>query len=109
MTVGGPQPGADPSAADLVSEKFLQQRPIQRLAGNDQVIRAFLALEMPGDVTRDALRERCEGGLGMRKFDAKYRQLKTDVGNSYGKVFYEKRGGVVRMWPVVREEVNERE
>jgi hypothetical protein len=71
---------------------------------NHRIIRAFLALEVSGDVTRDGLRDYCASKLGMAKFDAKFPQLKTDAGNSYGKVFYEE-GGVVRMWPVVRKEV----
>jgi hypothetical protein len=82
--------------------KSWAERPHQ---DNHRIIRAFLALEASGDVTRDSLREYCTTRLGMEKFDAKFPQLKTDAGNSYGKVFYEE-NGVVRMWPVVREEVD---
>lgn len=81
--------------------KAWAERPGQ---DNHRIIQSFLALDAAGDVTRDNLRDYCVAQYGMAKFDAKFPQLKTDAGNSYGKVFYED-AGVVRMWPVVREEV----
>jgi len=77
-------------------------RPTQ---DNHRIIRAFLELEKSGEVTREALRARCETDLGMANFAGKYASLKTDAGNSYGKVFFEQ-DGCVRMWPVVRGEVD---
>jgi hypothetical protein len=72
---------------------------------NHQMIRAFLGLEQAGEVYLSVLREYCERELGMTGFDGKYASLKTDAGNSYGKVFFDD-GDVVKMWPIVREEVD---
>ena len=98
---GAPLGRSDGEFTKLHRVEMWAARPTQ---DNHRIIRAFLKLETAGEVTRDALREKCEVGLGMMKFDAKYPQLKTDAGNSYDKVFFEE-GGFVRMWPVVREEV----
>lgn len=72
---------------------------------NHQMICAFLALEQEGEVYLSVLREYCERELGMTGFDGKYASLKTDAGNSYGKVFFDD-GDIVKMWPVVRQEVD---
>lgn len=77
-------------------------RPSQ---ANHQIIRAFLALEDDGQVFLSVLREYCERELGIAGFDGKYASMKTDAGNSYGKVFFDD-GDVVRMWPAVRREVD---
>jgi hypothetical protein len=69
------------------------------------MICAFLALEQEGEVYLSVLRENCERELGMTGFDGKYASLKTDAGNSYGKVFFDD-GDIVKMWPVVRQEVD---
>ncbi len=71
---------------------------------NHQIIRAFLELEHGGGVYLSALREYCERELDMSGFKGKYAAMKTDAGNSYGKVFFDD-GDVVRMWPPVRREV----
>lgn len=77
-------------------------RPMQ---DNYRIIRAFLALEKSGDVYLSVLREYCERELGMVRFSGKYASLKSDAGNSYGRVFFDD-GDIVRMWPEVRAEVD---
>lgn len=77
-------------------------RPLQ---DNHRIIRAFLDLEQSGDVYLTVFREYCERELGMSGFAGKYASLKTDAGNSYGRVFFDD-GDVVRMWPIVRAEVD---
>jgi hypothetical protein len=71
---------------------------------NHQIIRAFLHLENQGPVRLEALRNYCQGDLGIVGFDGKYASMKTDAGNSYGKVFFDE-DGVVDIWPIVRREV----
>lgn len=69
-----------------------------------QILRAFLQLEMQGrPVTLSALRSYCTDNLKVGGFDANYASMKTDAGNSYGKVFFDV-GEVVDIWPEVRQE-----
>ena len=77
------------------------RRPTQ---ANHQIIRAFMDLEQSGEVYLSVLKEYCERELGMSGFDGKYASMKTDAGNSYGKVFFDD-CDTVRMWPIVRREV----
>lgn len=66
-----------------------------------RIIVAFLQLEREGqDVTRATLKAKAN----VHKFEAAFANLKTDVGNSYGDIFYEE-GGLVRMHPAARAEV----
>lgn len=92
------------------SDQFTKLGRIELWAGrpnqaNHQIIRAFLALEQDGEVYLSVLREYCERERGISGFNGKYASMKTDAGNSYGKVFFDD-GDVVRMWPAVRREVD---
>ena len=62
-------------------------------------------LEADGQVNRDSFRNHCESELGVENFDAHYSSMKTDHGNSHGKVFDDD-GTNVWMWPTVRAEVD---
>lgn len=69
-------------------------------------IRAFLELEKEnrGRIRLADLKNCCTSRFGITGFSGKYASLKTDAGNSYGKVFRDE-GDVVEMYPEVREEV----
>jgi len=71
---------------------------------NHRMIRAFLLLEQDGEVARSALKEYCTRELNMANFDGNYTSMKTDAGNSHGRVFFDD-GTTVKMWPSAREEV----
>jgi len=46
----------------------------------------------------------CEETLKISGFAGKYASMKTDAGNSYGKVFFDN-GRIVQMWPEIKLEV----
>jgi hypothetical protein len=75
---------------------------------NHKIIKAFLVLEKSGMVQRADLKAFCSKESGSRcyvkYFDNNYASMKTDSGNSHGKIFYEKEG-YVHMYPEVRKEV----
>ena len=96
------QPNGDGEFKKLGRIELWAGRPQQ---DNHQMIRAFLDLEQTGEVYLSVLREYCERELGMSGFDGKYASLKTDSGNSYGKVFFDD-GDIVKMWPIVKAEVD---
>lgn len=96
------QPRSDGEFQKLARIELWAGKPQQ---DNHRIIRAFLDLAQTGEVYISVLREYCERELGMTGFDGKYASLKTDAGNSYGKVFLDD-GDVVSMWPVVKAEVD---
>jgi hypothetical protein len=71
-----------------------------------QILSAFFVLEkQDGAVTLSTLRDYCTNTLKLNGFDGKYASMKTDAGNSYGKVFFDD-GVVVNLWPEVRRETD---
>ncbi len=83
--------------------KLWASRPQQACS---QILHAFLLLERRGKpVEVSALRDYCTNNLKLDKFDEKYASMKTDAGNSYGKVFFDD-GLVVDVWPEVRQETD---
>lgn len=99
--------GADTTVAN---SEFSKLGRIELWAGrpnqaNHQIVRAFLELEQSGEVYLSVLREYCERERGITGFDGKYASMKTDAGNSYGKVFFDD-GDAVKMWPIVRSELD---
>ena len=56
---------------------------------NHRMIRAFLLLEQDGKVALSALKEYCTRELNMANFDGNYASMKTDAGNSHGRVFFD--------------------
>lgn len=94
--------GSDGEFRKLGRIALWASRPAQ---ANHQIIKAFLALEESGEVYLPVFREYCGRELAIAGFDSKYASMKTDAGNSYGKVFFDD-GDVVKMWPVVRREVD---
>jgi hypothetical protein len=71
-----------------------------------QILRAFLLLEKrDGSVKLAALRDYCTKTFQLNGFNGKYASMKTDAGNSYGKVFLDN-GEVVDIWPEVRRETD---
>jgi hypothetical protein len=82
------------------------RRPEQ---ANHKIVAAYLHLEKAGEVRLEDLKALCSDRVNFPRFYVKlfaghYASMKTDAGNSHGKVFYEK-DGVVKMWGQVREEV----
>jgi len=76
---------------------------------NHRIIRAYLKLEQINNVTKEKLREVCslpvnEPGLYVEKFSQNFNSMKTDAGNSHGKVFFEENDQVF-MYPQVLAEV----
>jgi len=63
---------------------------------NHRIVSAFLSLEREGGVPLSVLKEHCTSRLQVKNFDAHYASMKTDAGNSHGKVFFDD-GVTVRM------------
>jgi hypothetical protein len=72
---------------------------------NHRIVRAFLQLERNGEVEYSNLRRHCTETLQILDFDGHYASMKTDAGNSHGKVFFNE-GAKVKMWDRVRKEVD---
>jgi hypothetical protein len=71
-----------------------------------QILHAFLRLEkQDGAVKVSTLRDYCTNNLKLDGFDGKYASMKTDAGNSYGKVFFDD-SIAVDIWPEVRRETD---
>ena len=85
--------------------KLWANRPHQ---DNHKIIEAFLLLEKSGDVQLSQLKDLCSNKANsqyfVEKFGGHYASMKTDKGNSHGKVFYDQ-NGLVFIWPLVREEI----
>jgi len=85
--------------------KLWANRPHQ---DNHKIISAYLHLEKNGAVQLNTLRTLCTDKANskyfVKKFDGHYASMKTDKGNSHGKVFYDK-NGLVYIWPIVKEEI----
>lgn len=85
--------------------KLWANRPHQ---DNHKIIEAYLFLEKKGDVKLSDLKNLCTNKAKIQyfvdKFDGHYASMKTDKGNSHGKVFYDQ-NGFVYIWPLVREEI----
>ena len=76
---------------------------------NHKIISAFLHLEKRGEVLLSDFKKICTNKsefphFYVPKFDGHYPSMKTDGGNSHGKVFYDQ-NGIVSIWPRVREEI----
>ena len=75
---------------------------------NHKIIMAYLHLEQNGVVYLDELKKLCSNKSHnqyfVEKFDGHFASMKTDKGNSHGKVFYDE-NGFVYIWPKVREEI----
>jgi hypothetical protein len=56
---------------------------------NHKIIQAFRRLEREGSVERSQLRRYCLENLNMPTFESNFAQMKTDSGNSNGKIFFE--------------------
>ena len=110
-TESGPRRGRSKRAVAAGDDgEFRKLARIERWArrpeqANHRIVRAFLELEQAGEVYLSVLREYCERECGVSQFDSKYSGMKTDAGNSYGKVFFDD-GDCVRMWPIARREVD---
>lgn len=82
------------------------ERPHQ---DNHKIISAFLYLEKKGEVLLRDFKRICTSESEFLQFyvptfDGHYPSMKTDAGNSHGKVFYDQ-NGIVLIWPRVREEI----
>jgi len=86
--------------------KLWARRPYQ---DNHKIISAFLYLEEKGAVSFSELQKLCTDKATfpqyfVLKFAGHYPSMKTDAGNSHGKVFYDQ-NGIVNIWPRVRDEI----
>ena len=68
------------------------------------MIKAYLELEKDGRVLLESFKEKCENQYKIKTFSTNYRSMKTDSGNSHGKIFYENTIYIF-MYPIVRDEV----
>jgi hypothetical protein len=74
---------------------------------NHKIIKAYLHLEQPGPIFLHNLRDLCVqtgSPYYVQSFDGNYNAMKTDAGNSHGKVFLDNRV-TVSIYPRVREEI----
>ena len=100
-----------PPSQPLNDDEFPKLGKIQIWANkpqqiNHKIIRACLFLEKQnGDVEFSALYRYCTDSLGMHTFDANFNSMKSDAGNSHGKVFFID-GLKVRIWDRVRSEID---
>ncbi len=86
--------------------KLWASRPHQ---DNHKMISAFLYIENNGEVSLSDFKKLCTNKAEFPQFfvptfDGHYPSMKTDRGNSHGKVFYDQ-NGIVSIWPQVREEI----
>jgi len=99
---------------EIRSREFIKLGKIQNWAdypeqNNHRVIKAFLKLQQTEYVTKSALKELCskpieEPALFVNKFSQNYNSMKTDAGNSHGKVFIED-DGLVFVYPQAMAEI----
>lgn len=75
---------------------------------NHKIICAYLiCMEKDGVATFESMRKLCSQNntpLYVQKFDANYRNMKTEAGNSHGKVF-EDDGHNVWLWKTIESDV----
>ena len=76
---------------------------------NHKMIKAYLELSKNGSVTVDRLKSICSSkiireDLNIEKFDGHFASMKTDKGNSHGKIFYEEMG-YVKIYKQVLDEI----
>jgi hypothetical protein len=72
---------------------------------NHRIVCVFRRLEQHGPVELSTLRRYCTEDLRISRFDGNYNSMKTDAGNSHGKVFFDD-GSIVKMYDQVRREVD---
>jgi hypothetical protein len=105
-----PSPNISKKPSDMI---FLKLHRIKLWAKkseqiNHKIIKAYLDLEKPGPVFFQKLQDRCTQQPGslmdVKSFNDNYSQMKTDAGNSHGKVFFDD-GVIVSIHPPVREEI----
>jgi len=72
---------------------------------NHRIIRAFLFLERNAEVEYSELRRYCTENLQISNFHGHYASMKTDAGNSHGRVFFNE-GSKVKIWDRVRKEID---
>ena len=103
-----PQQKRQSARTDVFSEWGKAIHRIPRWSRNPQqnnhkILRAFFELKQEiGNVTLDALRRRCSDPSGhpntyVPHFDNNFSQMKSDNGNSHGKVF-EEHDGYITIW-----------
>lgn len=95
-------------------EEFTKLHRIKNVAKkphqyNHKIISAYLSLETNGAASLKELKSLCSDNAlhpkyFVKTFDTNYAQMKTDAGNSHGKIFYEN-GQLVKVWPRVRAEI----
>ncbi|MBO6793719.1 MAG: hypothetical protein JJ895_07405 [Balneolaceae bacterium] len=76
---------------------------------NHKMIKAFLELSLKQKVTFEQLKNICTNKkyeIDEKKFLGNYLSMKTDKGNSHGKVFFEN-NGYIEIYPVVMNEIKE--
>lgn len=71
---------------------------------NHKLICAYLELETQGNVTLDTFRKYCIEKYDVKKFNGNFHSMKTDNGNSHGKVFYEDQG-LIKLYDRIRLEI----
>jgi hypothetical protein len=74
---------------------------------NHKIIKAYLHLEKSSPVSLHNLQVLCaqtDLPYYVKRFDGNYNSMKTDAGNSHGKVFFDN-GVIVSIYPPVREEI----
>ncbi len=87
-----------------------KNRPHQN---NHKILKAFWELEGEvGEVTADALEARCSNKerfpeTYVEKFKGNFDQMKTDKGNSNGKVFVVSNDGEVVLWEAIYDEISQ--
>jgi hypothetical protein len=72
---------------------------------NHRIVRAFLSLERNGEVEHSNLKRYCTEDLGIKTFNENFASMKTDAGNSHGRVFFND-GSRVRILERVRKEID---
>ncbi|MDH5573574.1 MAG: hypothetical protein OEY89_17550, partial [Gammaproteobacteria bacterium] len=99
---------------DIKSRRFYKLDRIEDWAkhpeqNNHRIIRAYLKLNQISNVTKKSLCEACsssvdEPGLYVEKFSQNFNSMKTDAGNSHGKVFLEENDQVI-IYPQAMSEI----
>lgn len=93
--------------SDFTKISRIKNWAVKEHQDNHKIIKAYFEILKKGSVTLDQLKSKCSDtfrpDLFVQKFNGNFASMKSDNGNSHGKVFYEENGCVKIYEPVMVE------